>query len=58
MKVRVAKCKEKVQNMWREIIDMTGEKRKGIMYILLAAFFFSLMTAFVRFYVQLLAPWG
>ena len=27
---------------------MTGEKRKGIMYILLAAFFFSLMTAFVR----------
>ena len=41
-----------------EIIDMTGEKRKGIMYILLAAFFFSLMTAFVRFYVQLLAPWG
>lgn len=48
MKVRVAKCKEKVQNMWREIIDMTGEKRKGIMYILLAAFFFSLMTTFVR----------
>ena len=34
--------------MWREIIDMTGEKRKGIMYILLAAFFFSLMTTFVR----------
>ena len=27
---------------------MAAEKRKGIMYILLAAFFFSLMTAFVR----------
>lgn len=27
---------------------MAGEKRKGILYILLAALFFSLMTAFVR----------
>ena len=27
---------------------MSGEKRKGILYILLAALFFSLMTAFVR----------
>lgn len=27
---------------------MSGEKRRGILYILLAAFFFSLMTAFVR----------
>ena len=31
-----------------EKTDMTGDKRKGIMYVLLAAFFFSLMTALVR----------